>query len=292
MKKKIIFLWAEKWSWKRLISLASLTEEKENQGHKQEYYRARTQACEPWPQGSLSFLHGPCPHSEAWFGEAKVKQQSLTSLSCWDWTLTPTTEMSTTKQHGHQKAYKYNVPKSKPMLRKIHSLNLYEYPETIIITEVRLSCENWEVPDYHSPIQGDPNGGSKAQDDNGTREHRFEGVGQSKGTPAYVKGPGPPCLPVPHQELASNQRNASVTTTRLTSTLGASTHWWQFRISLRCFNHSRTSGHNFPLLRCMEDPLDFGYKIKSRDFLHSTWFLFQRTPGDPYTWSGPKLIPS
>lgn len=210
----------------KTINFIGLTYWGENQGHKQEYYRARTQACEPWPQGSLSFLHGPCPHSEAWFGEAKVKQQSLTSLSCWDWTLTPTTEMSTTKQHGHQKAYKYNVPKSKPMLRKIHSLNLYEYPETIIITEVRLSCENWEVPDYHSPIQGDPNGGSKAQDDNGTREHLFEGVGQSKGTPAYVKGPGPPCLPVPHQELASNQRNASVTTTRLTSTLGASTHWW------------------------------------------------------------------
>lgn len=127
----------------KTINFIGLTYWGENQGHKQEYYRARTQACEPWPQGSLSFLHRPCPHSEAWFGEAKVKQQSLTSLSCWDWTLTPTTEMSTTKQHGHQKAYKYNVPKSKPMLRKIHSLNLYEYPETMIITEVRLSCKNW-----------------------------------------------------------------------------------------------------------------------------------------------------
>lgn len=73
------------------------------------------------------------------------------------------------------------------------------------------------------------------------------------------------CLSL-HQDLASNQRNASVTTTGLTSTLGASTHWWQFRISLRCFNHSRASGHNFPLLRHMEDPLNYNHElgIKSR----------------------------
>lgn len=127
-KEKIIFLWAKKRSRTWLILLASFTEEKTGGISKSTSGPGRRPA-----NPGLRVLWASCRtmstlRALGWRGQGEAAKCDKFILLRLDPDLT--SEMSTTKQHGHQKAYKYNVPKSRPMLRKIPSQNLYKYLET------------------------------------------------------------------------------------------------------------------------------------------------------------------
>lgn len=158
-----------------------------------------------------------------------------------DWILTPASESSMIIQQDYQKAYKYNVLKSRPIWRKILSWNLGKYLETVFLTALAgdpAEALRW-VPDHSScSIRIKNNGRWQSwQEDNW---ELLKGFKQFKETLAHTEVLVRLAHLTPHGKLTSNQgeKRACANSWSLNSSPVLGLERDSDSFCLICFHHS------------------------------------------------------